>query len=237
MTPLIAAVRAALGEVAEPERAAPMQAYMKSEMPYLGVRSAVRKKACRAAFEAHPLPDAETWRATARRMWDEAEYREQRYAAIQLTGHRRYAKAWLDLDALPLFEHFIVDGAWWDYVDEVAAHRVGVLLDRFPDEMKAVLLRWSTDDDLWRRRTSIIAQLRRRGDADLDLLYACIAPSMDSKAFFLRKGIGWALRQVAWHHPEEIVRYVRAHADRLSGLSKREALKNVRKPGMIDAIP
>ena len=76
-----------------------------------------------------------------------------------------------------------------------------------------------------------------KGDADFDLLYACIEPSMTSKQFFLRKAIGWALRQVAWSHPDEVIRYVRAHADRLSGLSKREALKNVRKQGRIDEIP
>jgi 3-methyladenine DNA glycosylase AlkD len=81
---------------------------------------------------------------------------------------------------------------------------------------------------MWKRRSSIICQLRAKQKTDLDLLYACIAPSLDSKEFFLRKAIGWALRQYAWTDPDEIRRYVAANDDRLSGLSKREALKNIR---------
>ena len=80
---------------------------------------------------------------------------------------------------------------------------------------------------MWKRRTSIICQLGFKRDTDLDLLYACIRPSLGSKEFFLRKAIGWALRQYAWTDPSEIQRYVREHEDRLSLLSRREALKNV----------
>ena len=72
---------------------------------------------------------------------------------------------------------------------------------------------------------------------DLDLLDACIEPSLGSREFFLRKGIGWALRQYAWTDPAAVVRYVRARCDRLSPLSKREALKNVLRAGLIDRIP
>jgi 3-methyladenine DNA glycosylase AlkD len=82
---------------------------------------------------------------------------------------------------------------------------------------------------MWRRRTSIIAQNRFKAETDLALLEKCIAPSIGSKEFFLRKAIGWALREYAWTDPDWVVRYVSKHEDRLSGLSKREALKNVGK--------
>ena len=88
---------------------------------------------------------------------------------------------------------------------------------------------WSTDADLWRRRTSIICQVSFRGDADLDLLYAYIEPNMADRDFFIRKAIGWALRTYAWADPDEVVRYVDANRDRLSPLSVREALKNVKR--------
>jgi 3-methyladenine DNA glycosylase AlkD len=91
------------------------------------------------------------------------------------------------------------------------------------------MLRWSRDKDIWKRRSSIICQLGFKQDTDLDLLYACIEPSLDSDEFFLRKAIGWALRQYAWTDPDEVIRYVNAHEGSLSGLSKREALKNVGK--------
>jgi 3-methyladenine DNA glycosylase AlkD len=93
--------------------------------------------------------------------------------------------------------------------------------------MRKKMLAWSKSGDMWKRRTSIICQLRFKQNTDLDLLYACIEPSLDSKEFFLRKAIGWALRQHAWTDPAEVKRYVRRNKDRLSPLSIREALKNV----------
>jgi len=89
------------------------------------------------------------------------------------------------------------------------------------------MLRWSRDPDRWLRRTSIICQLGAKKSTDLDLLYACIEANLDDPDFFLRKAIGWALRQYAWTDPDEVRRYVAARTDRLSPLSRREALRNV----------
>jgi 3-methyladenine DNA glycosylase AlkD len=121
----------------------------------------------------------------------------------------------------------IVTGAWWDYVDLIAGQRVGALLQRFPRNMKPLLRAWSRSDDLWKRRTSILAQLGFKQATDLHLLYDCIDPNVSDREFFIRKAIGWALRQYAWTDPAEVQRYVRANRDRLSGLSIREALKNI----------
>jgi 3-methyladenine DNA glycosylase AlkD len=123
----------------------------------------------------------------------------------------------------------IVEGAWWDYVDDIAEHRVGPLLRAFPSRMRATMLAWSRSSDMWKRRTSIICQNFFKSETDLELLYACIEPSLASREFFLRKAIGWALRQYAWTDPREVARYVRERETELSGLSKREALKNVAK--------
>ena len=128
---------------------------------------------------------------------------------------------------MPLYEEIIVTGAWWDYVDGVASHRVGPILRDYPAPMTKKMLAWSRSPNMWKRRTSIICQLGFKNDTDLDLLYACIEPSLDSKEFFLRKAIGWALRQHAWTDPAEVKRYVRRNRARLSGLSYREALKNI----------
>lgn len=90
-----------------------------------------------------------------------------------------------------------------------------------------LMRKWSTDPDMWKRRVSIICQLRFKRDTDLDLQYANIEPNLEDKEFFIRKAIGWALRQYAWTDPQEIARYVRANESRLSVLSRREALKNI----------
>ena len=79
---------------------------------------------------------------------------------------------------------------------------------------------------MWKRRSAIICQLSAKRETDLDLLYTCIEPSIGRPEFFLRKAIGWALRQYTWTDPDEVARYVAANVDRLSGLSQREALKN-----------
>ena len=159
-------------------------------------------------------------------LWRGARYREERYAAIELTEARRFDR-FQDMAALPMYEEMIVTGAWWDYVDVIAGHRLGTLLRRFPREMRKEMLAWSRSDDLWKRRSAILCQLTFKEDTDLDLLYATIAPALGSKEFFLRKAIGWALRQYAWTDPKEVRRYVREHEKELSALSKREALKNV----------
>jgi 3-methyladenine DNA glycosylase AlkD len=121
----------------------------------------------------------------------------------------------------------IVTGAWWDYVDAVATHHLGEVLRNEPARTTALMRRWSRDSHLWKRRAAILCQIRFKDDTDLDLLYACIEPNLGDRDFFIRKAIGWALRQYAWTDAREVSRYVQANRDRLSPLSLREALKNV----------
>jgi len=223
---LVTAIRAALAAVADPAKAPGMQAYMKSPMPYLGVPKPARALALRPILAARTLPDSASWTATVLALWRDAAYREERYAAIDLTGHRAY-RAFQRSTTLAMYEEMITTGAWWDYVDEVASRRVGPLLAAEPAVIRPVMLRWSRDADLWRRRTSIICQLSFKAATDLDLLYACIDANLDDRDFFIRKAIGWALRQYARTDPTEVRRYVTARGEALSPLSRREALKNI----------
>jgi 3-methyladenine DNA glycosylase AlkD len=153
-------------------------------------------------------------------LWREATYREERYLALPLLQDRRY-RAYRTLAALPIYEELIVTGAWWDFVDEVSAGPLGELL---PDVAPALRV-WSTDEVMWKRRASIIAQVRRKGDTDFALLTDCIEPNRGDKEFFIRKAIGWALRAYAWVEPDVVIAYCDTHE--LSPLSRREALKNV----------
>ena len=121
----------------------------------------------------------------------------------------------------------IVSGAWWDYVDAIATRQLGELLRKYPTRMAAILRKWAIDDDIWLRRSAILAQLNFKADTDLALLYDCIRPSLGRSEFFLRKAIGWALRQYARTNPDEVLRYVRDHRAELSPLSIREALKRI----------
>jgi 3-methyladenine DNA glycosylase AlkD len=205
-----------------------MQAYMKSTMPYHGVPTPLLRQSYSLLFREIKLSAAEDWHRAVLALWRGAKYREERYTAVALSGIKAAAE-FQTPRAMPLYEEMIVTGAWWDYVDEIAATRVGPILRDYPAPMKKKMLAWSKCGNIWKRRTSILCQLRFKGDTDLDLLYACIAPSLDSKDFFLRKAIGWALRQYAWTDPVEIRGYVRKQKEKLSNLSQREALKNIGK--------
>jgi len=159
-------------------------------------------------------------------LWRDAGYREERYLAVALTGWPRYA-GYQDPAVLPLYEELVVTGAWWDYVDEVAIQRIGPILRGHREALTPVIRAWSTDADPWKRRTAVICQVKAKGDTDLALLADCIAANAADRDFFLRKAIGWALRDYAWHDPRWVRGYVAAHPE-LSALSRREALKNLR---------
>jgi 3-methyladenine DNA glycosylase AlkD len=217
---VIDAIRNGLAELADPAKAPDMQAYMKSAMPFRGVQKPARTKLARALFDAHPLDGFAAWRDTVLTLWRDATYREERYLALALLQDRRY-RAYRTLDALPIYEELIVTGAWWDFVDEVSAGPLGELLP----EVSPALRGWSTDAVMWKRRASIIAQVRRKADTDFELLTACIEPNRADREFFIRKAIGWALRAYAWIEPQAVIAYCDTH--QLAPLSRREALKNV----------
>jgi 3-methyladenine DNA glycosylase AlkD len=222
---LITAVREELAAVGDARKAPEMQRYMKSELPFRGVASPERAALGRRLFGAHVLADEAEWRATVLTLWREAAYREERYMAVALSGERRYA-GWQTPALLPVYEELIVTGAWWDYVDEVANRRVGPLLRGFPKDLTPVMYAWATDADLWKRRTSIICQLSFKEATDTKLLSTAIEANLDDRDFFIRKGIGWALRQFARTEPGWVRAFVDSHPG-LSPLSVREALKHL----------
>ena len=225
---LIREIRDALAENANSEKAEGMRAYMKSEMPYRGVQKPVRRKALRQIFRSHPISEQSDWRETVLELWRDAEYREERYSALDLAGLNQYVD-FRTFSILPMFEEMVVTGAWWDYVDGIATHRLRELLERYPRGMSRRMRSWSRDPDMWKRRSSIICQINRKAETDLDLLFDCIEPNLSHGDFFIRKAIGWALRDLAWVDLETVEDYVREHHDHLSPLSRREALKNAEK--------
>jgi 3-methyladenine DNA glycosylase AlkD len=220
---LVDTVRDGLRINAEPDRAPQMQAYMKSAMPYLGVRVPQVRAVVRAAARNRPPHTAAGLEATVRTLWFDAQYREERYAAtalLNVTAARPLRRP----ELIGLCAELIVSGAWWDHVDEVS-HRVGDLLLAFPAQVRPMVERWHRDPDLWLRRSSITCQLGARDRTDVDLLGTAIEHNAADRDFFVRKAIGWALRDYACTDPDWVRRFVAAHE--LSPLSRREALKHL----------
>jgi 3-methyladenine DNA glycosylase AlkD len=201
---------------------------MKSALPYLGLTSPLLTSVLRPilADPGFRIVERPAWEATIRTLWDEVEYREEWYAAIALARYRAY-RPWVDSDAMPLFRHLVVTGAWWDVVDEVATHLVREVLEQAPDVEGLRLREWSVDEHLWLRRAAIICQVGRRERVDEELLADAIEPNLADRDFFIRKAIGWALREYAKVAPDWVRAFVDAHAGELSGLSRREATRHL----------
>ncbi|WIV53598.1 DNA alkylation repair protein [Amycolatopsis nalaikhensis] len=222
---LVKAIRTGLAELADPVKAPEMRAYMKSDMAFRGVAKPERSGLLKRLLAEHILPDRVTYSATVLELWRGAEFREERYAAIDLSGYRTY-RPWQDVELVSMYEEMIVGGAWWDYVDELAIRRIGPILRADRARVTPIILRWAADRDLWRRRTAIICQVGAKEDTDTDLLTRAIEPAIGEAEFFLRKGIGWALRDYAKTAPDWVRSFVDDHPG-LSGLSRREALKHI----------
>ncbi|MFO1217220.1 MAG: DNA alkylation repair protein [Burkholderiaceae bacterium] len=224
----VAAIRAAFAAHADPLRAPQMQAYMKSALPFLGIAAPLRRLLQAQAVAAHPAASAAELAQAMRTLWREARFREERYAAMELARERPHRR-WLDLALLPVYEEMIASGAWWDYCDDISGTAIATLLQHHPAEMKPLLRRWARGDDLWLRRAAMLCQRRMKAGFDAVLLYDCILPSIGggrfAGEFFIRKGIGWALRDRSYAAPDEVRAFLREYDARLAPLTKREAAK------------
>ncbi|MGP5608804.1 DNA alkylation repair protein [Arthrobacter rhombi] len=213
-----------LAAVADPTAAGAMQRYLKTEMDFFGVRAPTVQRIVREAVRETGVSRWEDLLDEARKLWDGAQCREQWYAAQQLTAYRSCRGR---LEFLDLFEDMVVDGAWWDIVDN-CHRRFAHLLAHHREQMDPLLRRWAVDPNHWKRRIAIITQLSSKEDTDVGLLEAAIYPNMAEQDFFLRKAIGWALREYAKTDPTWVRSFVASHRSELSGLSQREALKHLR---------
>ena len=233
-SPLIAALRAAFTAHADARNAVPMQAYMKSALPFYGIPAPLRRKLTVEAVKAHPCRTATELAATMLALFREARYREERYAAVELPRLAAAHRKLVDVSLLPVAEALIRESAWWDLVDDLSAQLLQQLLLRHPNDVKPALRRWAKGDNLWLRRAAMLCQRGLKAEAfDPVLLYDTILPSIGTgrfaSEFFIRKGIGWALRERSYAAAEEVQTFCREYAAQLAPLTVREALRVIYK--------
>ena len=220
---LVAFVAQGLSEGADPVKAAQMAAYMKTDVPFYGAQKATRRPVHREAVRRFPPADRSEYRQAVLALWSRP-HREERYVAIDYAGSfPRY----ITLSSIPLYRKMIVEGAWWDSVDSIAIHLVGQVLLNQRDATTPKVRAWIEDPDMWLRRSAIIGQIGHKGATDTDLLFEACARRMHETEFFIRKAIGWALRDYARTNPCAVITFVMEHRDELSGLSFREATKHL----------
>jgi 3-methyladenine DNA glycosylase AlkD len=215
-------VSAELAQRADPAKAAPMAAYLKTDMPFYGVQTADRKRILSAALSAQPITSRSEYRSVVTSLWA-LPHREEKYCAIGVaTRYEEYVSP----GSMPLYKRMIVEGAWWDLVDWLASDAVGIVLLRRRERTAITMERWIDDRDMWLRRTAVLSQLRHREQTDADMLFDFCLRRSHEKEFFIRKAIGWALREYAKTDPTAVYRFCDRNSDHLSGLSLREATKH-----------
>ncbi|MGE0879301.1 MAG: DNA alkylation repair protein [Acidimicrobiia bacterium] len=215
-------LRRALTAAADPARASQMRRYMRDQFPFLGVTSTPRRTAARSfvrSFDTRP-PAASI--EVTEQLWQQPE-REFAYVGSDLLA--RQAKR-LDAEHIDALRFFITTKSWWDTVDALAALVVGPMVTRHP-QLTAVMDEWIADDNVWVARTAILHQLKYGNATDTDRLFAYCAAQAGHCDFFIRKAIGWALRQYARTDPGSVRGFVADHHGDLSPLSIREATKHL----------
>ncbi|HAC0645338.1 TPA_asm: DNA alkylation repair protein [Listeria monocytogenes] len=199
--------------------APPMEAYMKNQFTFLGIRAGERKKLVAAYLKENGEPQDVLGFTIA--LFAEEE-REFQYVAIDLLT--RYGKK-QPSEAIKVYEQLIVTKSWWDTVDGLAGTVVSnhfkLYLELIPTYNEA----WINGDNIWLARTAILFQLKYKEKTNVDLLFSNCEKWLDSKEFFIQKAIGWALRQYAKVDSEAVRQFVNSHS--LAPLSRREALKHI----------
>ena len=219
----------ALRTLADPAKAGPMAAYMKTDMPFYGVQAGDRHRLARQVERAHPFVDQADYEGAVAALWG-LPHREEKYMAIELA---RLDARFVTPTALPLYERMIREGAWWDLVDDLAVHLVGAVVLTHPREAWPRMDAWIEDPHLWIRRAAILCQNRHRARTDLERLFRYCLARAGEREFFIRKAIGWALRACSYSAPDAVRDFLRDHGHQLAPLSVREGSRELRRRGLL----
>ena len=204
-----------LKSAADPGQAVGMSAYMRDQFAFLGIPTPERKKLCLDFLKTQKALD---WDFIFQ-CWDQPE-REYQYLAIDCLTK---LKAQLISADIPNIQRLITTRSWWDTVDALDVIVGGIALQH--PEVNDILLQWSTDDNIWLRRTAIDHQLTRKDKTDTVLLERILLNNFGQDEFFINKAIGWSLRDYSKTNPGWVREFIRRHRDKMASLSVREGSK------------
>lgn len=226
---LVSFVQERFAALADADKAGPMAAYMKTEMPFYGIQKPDRIPVYREMKAKFVPQDREQYERAVLALW-KLPHREEKYAAIE------YAKQNTKLvraDSLPMYLRLVREGAWWDFVDDIAINLVGhaYLADR--DVVRNQVESWVSDSDMWIRRTALICHNHHREKTDSKQLFDHCLRLADEKEFFIRKAIGWALREYSYANPDGVRAFLTKNRGKLSPLSYNEGCKRLAKLQLI----
>ncbi|MEU7902535.1 DNA alkylation repair protein [Actinoplanes sp. NPDC049118] len=206
----------------DPERAERAAAYMRDQFAFLGLSAPTQRTLARGVLAGLPAPTEEELRTVVLACWDLAEREYQYFACDWLRRHVAVPGP----EFLATARTLITVRSWWDTVDPLATRFVGGLVRRHP-RLSAEMDAWSAEENLWLVRTAILHQLNYGAETDTDRLFGYCTRQAGHRDFFVRKAIGWALRQYARTDADAVRHYLARHGDALSPLSVREASKHL----------
>ncbi len=212
---------------ADPEKACFMKKYMKDLFPFYGIQAGPRRAISRALLKETGLPDKKNIPEIIRMLWGKDEREYQHFAVELLAKYKRDFES----EDLGLIHWMITHKPWWDSVDFIATNLAGPYFSKFPEKRYAVCSEWLESGHMWLQRTTLLFQLKYKKETDLVLLTRQIRALKSEKDFFIRKAIGWALREYSKTDPEWVTEFVKEVE--LAPLSEREALKWMRNSGIV----
>jgi 3-methyladenine DNA glycosylase AlkD len=218
---IVMELEAAYSLHANVQKAEKMAAYMKNNFPFLGIMKTDRAALTKEMLKVCRTASSEITQAGITILWQKPE-REYHYFAMEWA---RSAKAHKWNNAYDLIVLLTEQNQWWDSVDTVAAHLTGPWAKLYPEKALIEREKWLTSPNMWWRRTAIIHQLNHKKETDTLFLEKAIEQLHHEKEFFIRKAIGWALRQYARTDADWVMEICNKYP--LSGLSRREALKHL----------
>ncbi len=223
MTNYIQNLRLAFQQQANTQIAAQQKAYMRNQFEYFGIKSPEQKAIRREFIKEHGLPEMHNLETLIRELWLQPE-REFQYFAMILT--EKFIKNG-DADFIAVLEFMITTKSWWDTVDYVAAVLVGAHFKRYPEQIPDYTEKWMVSGHFWLQRTALLFQLKYKKNTDMKLMFKLIKRLSHLDEFFIRKAIGWVLREYSKTDPETVIQFVESHE--LKPLSRKEALKVIER--------
>lgn len=206
---------------ANPVYAAGAKAYMKNKSEFYGLGATLRREIQQEFLRQNGLPNPASLEELMEYSWEQPQ-REWQYIGMEIIN-KFAAKGGENL--LKMSEYMISHKSWWDTVDYIAPNIAGSVLKRKPELIPGWTEKWMGSDNLWLQRSCLIFQLKYREKTDAGLLFEFCERLADHKDFFIRKAIGWSLREYSKRNPEAVLEFVNSH--KLSGLSYREATRKI----------
>jgi 3-methyladenine DNA glycosylase AlkD len=219
MHPYLQPLQPMLMQAASPADAEFMKKYMLNQFEYFGIRAPKQKEIRRVFFKTYGLPEPGALPKMVKELWHQPQ-REYQYFAIDLS--EKLLKN-TDEGIIDLIEFMVVNKPWWDTVDWLASHHAGIYFISYPHLIRDTTTTWMKSGNMWLQRTCLLFQLKYKKNTDEELLFEYILQLKESKEFFIRKAIGWALREYSKTAPQNVIRFI--ENTELSGLSRREGLK------------